>query len=54
MGLKLNFPPKTCIPNNAKITINKNKSNKSDIIERNELSKEDTKFLNECQYFVTY
>ena len=48
--LKLNFPPKTCIPNNAKITINKNRSNNRDAIDWIEFNRDATKFDSDCQY----
>jgi hypothetical protein len=53
VGLKLNFPPKTCIPNKAKMTINKKRSNSNDMIERNELSRDETRLRRDVQYLVT-
>lgn len=50
VGLKLNFPPNTCIPRRAKITINKKRSNKSEAIDCIELSSDATKFERDLQY----
>ena len=47
---KLNVPPKSCMPNRAKMRMNKKRSNKSEIIDFIELNKEMTRFLKEDQY----
>jgi len=47
---KLNVPPKSCMPKRAKMRMNKNRSNKSEIIDFIELNKEMTRFLKEDQY----
>ena len=47
---KLNVPPKSCIPSNAKININKNSSNSKDTIDLMELSNEITRLRSEDQY----
>lgn len=53
IGLKLNFPPNTCMPSSAKITMKRKSSNSSDMIERRELSSDETRLRNEVQYLVT-
>lgn len=53
IGLKLKRPPKTCIPSKANITMKRKSSSSRDMIERRELSNEETRFLSELQYFVT-
>lgn len=50
---KLNSPPKSCIPSNAKIRINRKRRNNKEIIERIEFNKEITRFRNDDQYLVT-
>ena len=47
---KLKVPPKSCIPNSAKIKINRKRSNKRDMMDLIELSKEITRFRSEDQY----
>ena len=47
---KLNWPPKSCMPKSANIKINKNKRNKSDIMERMEFNNDITRFRKEDQY----
>ena len=47
---KLNVPPNNCMPNSAKIRINKNRSNSNDMIDLMELSNEITRFRSEDQY----
>lgn len=49
-GLKLNLPPKTCIPSRAKITMNKNRSSKSEAIDWIELRSDATRFESDRQY----
>jgi hypothetical protein len=50
---KLKVPPKSCIPNSAKIKINRKRSNNRDMMDLIELSKEITRFRSEDQYTVT-
>ena len=50
---KLNAPPKSCIPNNANIKMNRKRRNRRDMIERMELKRDITRFLKEDQYLVT-
>lgn len=50
---KLNAPPKSCIPNKAKIKMKRKRRNKRDKIERIELNNEMTKFRNEDQYLFS-
>ena len=47
---KLNAPPKSCIPNNANIKMNRKRRNRRDMIERMELKRDITRFRNEDQY----
>ena len=47
---KLKVPPKSCIPNSAKIKINRKRSNNKDMMDLIELSKEITRFRSEDQY----
>ena len=47
---KLKVPPKSCIPNSAKIKINRKRSNNRDMMDLIELSKEITRFRSEDQY----
>lgn len=47
---KLNLPPKTCIPNRAKMTINKKRSNNKEAMDWIELSSDATRFDRERQY----
>jgi hypothetical protein len=47
---KLNAPPNNCIPNNAKIRMNRKSRNRRDMIERIELNSDITRFRNEAQY----
>lgn len=49
-GLKLNLPPKTCIPSNAKMTINKNSNSNKEAMDWIEFNKEATKFESDRQY----
>lgn len=50
VSLKLNFPPKTCIPKSAKITMKRNSSNNSEAIDCMEFSSDATKFDKDRQY----
>ena len=47
---KLKVPPKSCIPNSAKIKMNRKRSNNKDMMDLIELSKEITRFRSEDQY----
>ena len=47
---KLKVPPNSCIPNKAKISINRNSSNNKDMIDLMELSNEITRLRSEDQY----
>ena len=49
---KLKAPPKSCIPNKAKIRMNKKSRKSRERIERIELSNEITKFRSEDQYLM--
>jgi hypothetical protein len=49
----LKAPPNNCIPNSAKIRMNKNRRNNKDMMDRIELNSEITRFLKDDQYFVT-
>lgn len=50
---KLNCPPKSCIPSNAKIRMNKNRRNNKEMMDLIELSREMTRLRRDDQYFVT-
>ena len=50
---KLKAPPKSCIPNRAKISMNKKSRKSSEMMERIELSNDMTKFRKDDQYLVT-
>lgn len=47
---KLKAPPKSCIPNRAKIRMKRKRRNRRERIERMELNREMTRFLNDDQY----
>ena len=47
---KLKVPPKSCMPNSANISINRKRSNNSDMIDLMELSNEITRFRSDDQY----
>jgi len=47
---KLKVPPNNCIPNKAKMRMNKNNNNNSEMIDFIELNREITKFRREDQY----
>ena len=47
---KLKAPPNSCMPNRAKIKMNRKRRNNSDRIERIELSSDITRFLRDDQY----
>lgn len=49
-GSKLNFPPNTCMPRRANITINRNKSRSKDAIDWMEFNKDATRFDSDRQY----
>lgn len=50
---KLNWPPKSCMPSRAKMRMNRNKRNSSEMMERMEFSSEMTRLRSEDQYLVT-
>ena len=47
---KLKVPPKSCIPNRAKIRMNRNSNNNRDTIDLMELSNEITRLRSDDQY----
>ena len=47
---KLNCPPKSCIPNKAKMNMNKNRRSNSERMDEIAFIKATTKFLSEDQY----
>ena len=47
---KLKVPPKSCIPNRAKIRMNKKRSSRRDMMDFMELSSDMTKLRREDQY----
>lgn len=49
---KLNFPPNTCIPNNANITMKRNSKSSNEAMDCIELSNEATKFESDLQYLL--
>lgn len=50
---KLNFPPKSCIPNREKMMIKRKRSRSREAMERTEFSKDATRLLKEFQYLRT-
>lgn len=50
---KLNCPPKSCIPNSAKMRMNKKSRKSREIMDLIEFRSDITRFLNDDQYFVT-
>lgn len=50
VGSKSNFPPNTCIPSKANITINRNKSNSKEAMDCIEFNNDATKFERDLQY----
>ena len=53
-SVKLKAPPKSCMPSRAKMRIKRKSRNKSERMERMELSNEITKFLNDDQYLSNH
>ncbi len=49
-SVKLNVPPKSCIPRRAKIRMNKNRSSSNDMMDFMELRSETTRLRKEDQY----
>lgn len=47
---KLNFPPKTCMPSRAKMTIKRKRSSSREAIERTEFKSDATRLLSDVQY----
>ena len=45
-------PPKSCIPRSAKMRMNKNSRNRSEIIERIEFKRETTRLRRDAQYLM--
>ena len=52
-SVKLNLPPKICIPSNAKMSINKDNSNNKLAIDLILFTNDSTKLLSDSQYRVT-
>ena len=47
---KLNVPPKSCIPNSAKIRMKRKSSNSKETIDLSDANRDTTRFLNDDQY----
>jgi hypothetical protein len=50
---KLNCPPKSCMPSNAKMRMNKNRRNNREMMDLIEFRRDMTRLRSDDQYFVT-
>lgn len=50
----MNFPPNTCIPRRAKMTMKRKRSRSREAMDFTELSKDATKLFSDVQYLKTH